>query len=186
MCGFEPGESKGWGNDCPPKGRNASRVIRGNPILTEENGCNFTDLWYNIQKYVMLTGVAEIQEVIFMADYKQYITQIQENGNVMISENVIAAIVAYSLAEVEGIGSLGVKPGIGIADFDVKKHWGKSLKVNIAEDNNLSIDCSLMVRYGYSVVDVAAAVQQAVTTNVESTTGVKVTEVNVHVCGIVH
>jgi len=121
-----------------------------------------------------------------MADYKQYITQIQENGNVMISENVVAAIVAYTLAEVEGIGSMGVKPGIGIADFDVKKHWGKSLKVMIAEDNSLSIDCSLMVRYGYSVVDVAAAVQQAITTNVESTTGAKVTEVNVNICGIIH
>ena len=121
-----------------------------------------------------------------MADYKQYITQIQENGNVMISENVVAAIVAYTLVEVEGIGSLGIKPGIGIADFDVKKHRGKSLKITIAEDNSVSIECGLMVRYGYSVVDVAAAVQQAVTTNVESTTGVKVTEVNVSVCGIIH
>ena len=120
-----------------------------------------------------------------MADYKQYITQNQESGTVMISENVVAAIVAYSLTEVEGIGSLGVKPGIGIADFDTKKHWGKSLKVMIAEDNSISIDCGLMIRYGYSVVDVATAVQQAVTANVESTTGVKVTEVNVNICGIV-
>lgn len=120
-----------------------------------------------------------------MAEYKQYITQIQENGNVMISENVVAAIVANSMAEVEGIGSLGIKPGIGVQDFDVKKHWNKSLKVLIAEDNSVSIDCSLMIRYGYSVVDVAAAVQQAITDNVESTTGVKVAGVNVNVCGIV-
>ena len=120
-----------------------------------------------------------------MAEYKQYITQIQENGNVMISENVVAAIVANSLAEVDGIGSLGTRPGIGIQDFDSKKHWGKSLKVLIAEDNSISIDCGLMIRYGYSVVDVATAVQQAVTANVESTTGVKVTEVNVNICGIV-
>lgn len=120
-----------------------------------------------------------------MADYKQYITQAQENGNVMISENVVAAIVAYSLTEVEGIGSLGIKPGIGIADFDTKKHWGKSLRVMIAEDNSISIDCGLMIRYGYSVVDVATAAQQAVTANVESTTGVRVTEVNVNICGIV-
>ena len=83
-----------------------------------------------------------------MAEYKQYITQIQENGNVMISENVVAAIVANSLAEVDGIGSLGTRPGIGIQDFDSKKHWGKSLKVLIAEDNSVTIDCSLMIRYG--------------------------------------
>lgn len=121
-----------------------------------------------------------------MAEYKEYITQIQENGNVMISEDVVATIVAHALAEVEGVGSLGAKPGIGVQDFDTKKHWGKSLKVMIAEDNTLAIDCSLMISYGYSVVDVAAAVQQSITNNVESMTGVKVTNVNINICGIVH
>ena len=120
-----------------------------------------------------------------MAEYKQYITQIQENGNVMISEDVIATIVAHALAEVDGIGSLGSKPGIVIEDFAAKKNWSKSLKILIAEDNTVSIDCSVMVAYGNSVVDVAAAVQQNVTANVESMTGVKVVGVNVNVCGIV-
>ena len=120
-----------------------------------------------------------------MAEYKQYITQIQENGNVMISEDVIATIVAHALADVDGIGSMGSKPGIGIADFAVKKNWSKSLKIMIAEDNTVSIDCSVMVAYGNSVVDVASAVQQIVTANVESMTGVKVQVVNVNVCGIV-
>ena len=120
-----------------------------------------------------------------MAEYKQYITQIQENGNVMISEDVIAAIVAHALAEVDGIGSLGSKPGIVVEDFAAKKNWSKSLKILIAEDNTVSIDCSIMVAYGNSVVDVAAAVQQNVTANVESMTGVKVVGVNVNVCGIV-
>ncbi len=121
-----------------------------------------------------------------MSEYKRYITQIQENGNVMISEDVVAAIVAYAMAEVEGVGSLGTKPGISVLDFDSKKHWGKSLKVLIAEDNSVAIDCTLMVSYGFSVVDVSNAVQQSITTNVESMTGVKVTGVNVNVCGIIH
>ena len=121
-----------------------------------------------------------------MAEYKQYITQIQENGNVMISEDVVANIVAHALAEVEGVGSLGSKPGVTLADFATKKTWSKGLKVMINEDNTVAIDCTLMVEFGNSVVDVAAAVQQAVTANVESITGVKVTNVNVNVCGIVH
>ena len=50
---------------------------------------------------------------------------------------------------------------------------------------SVSIDCSLMIRFGYSVVEVGAAVQQAITTNVEAVTGVKVVGVNVNVCGIV-
>ena len=32
-----------------------------------------------------------------MADYKRYITQIQENGSVMISEDVVAAIAEHAL-----------------------------------------------------------------------------------------
>ena len=120
-----------------------------------------------------------------MAEYKQYITQIQENGNVMISEDVIATIVANALTEVEGIGSLGTRPGIGILDFDIKKHWSKSLKIMIAEDNTLSIDCGVMIKYGYSVVEVASAVQIAVANAVECVTGVKVQAVNVNITGIV-
>jgi len=120
-----------------------------------------------------------------MAEYKQYITQIQENGNVMIAEDVIAAIVAHALAEVDGIGSMGSKPGITIADFAAKKNWSKSLKILISEDNTVSIDCSIMIAYGSSVVDVASAVQQNITSNVESMTGVKVNVVNVNICGIV-
>jgi len=121
-----------------------------------------------------------------MAEYKQYITQIQENGNVMISEDVVANIVAHAMAEVEGIGSLGTKPGVTVQDFATKKTWSKGLKVMISEDNTVAIDCTLMVRFGHSVVDVASAVQQSVTANVESMTGVKVTQVNVNICGIVH
>ena len=120
-----------------------------------------------------------------MAEYKQYITNIQENGNVMISENVIATIVAQCLAEAEGIGSLGAKPGIGVDDFAVKKHWGKSLKIAIAEDNAVSIECTFMIKYGHSVVDVAKAVQQSITSAVEATAGVKVTMVDINICGIV-
>ena len=120
-----------------------------------------------------------------MAEYKQYITQIQENGNVMISENVVATIVAHALSEVEGIGSLGVKPGVSIADFATKKNWGKGLKILLAEDNSLTIECGVMIYYGYSVVEVAKEVQSAVASSVENITGAKVNKVSVNVCGVV-
>ena len=41
-----------------------------------------------------------------MADTKQYVTQEQEKGSVMISEDVIGAIVENTLGEVEGIAGL--------------------------------------------------------------------------------
>lgn len=119
-----------------------------------------------------------------MAENKQYISQIQDNGAVMISEDVVAAIVAQAVKDVEGVVSLSVKPGADIADMLVKKNWGKGIRVEISENNSVSIDCDVQIGYGQSVVTVAKSVQDAVTAQVESMTGVKVTAVNVNVCGI--
>ena len=119
-----------------------------------------------------------------MAENKQYITQTQENGTVMISEDVIAAIVAQAVKDVEGAVSLNVKPGADIVDMIGVKNWGKGLKITIAENNDLTIDCELVIGYDQSVVTVAKSVQDAVTAAVESMTGVKVLAVNVNVSGI--
>ncbi len=120
-----------------------------------------------------------------MADTKQYITQAQENGNVMISEDVIATIVAHAVSEVEGVVGLSVKPGADIAELIGKKNWGKGMKVVIAEDESLTIDCNVVVAYGQNVVSVASAVQQAISGAVESMSGIKVSAVNVNICEIV-
>jgi uncharacterized alkaline shock family protein YloU len=118
-----------------------------------------------------------------MAENKQYITQVQENGNVMISEDVIEAIVVQTISEVEGVHGLVVKPGADIADL-IGKNWGKGMKIQIAEDNSVTISCNIVVKFGFSVVDVAKNVQNALTGAVESMAGVKVNVVNVNVCGI--
>ena len=93
-----------------------------------------------------------------MAENKQYVTQAQDNGAVMISEDVIATIVAHAVEEVEGIVGLNVKPGADIIEMIGKKNWGKGLKIVISEDDSLIIDCNVNVAYGYSVVAVAKAV----------------------------
>ena len=118
-----------------------------------------------------------------MAEYKQYITQIQQGGNVMISEDVVAAIVLQSVREIEGFAGLSTKPGADIADL-IGKNWGKGMKIQIAEDNSVTISCNVVVKFGFSVVDVAKNVQNALTGAVESMAGVKVNVVNVNVCGI--
>ena len=119
-----------------------------------------------------------------MADNKQYITQMQEQGAVMISEDVIATIISHAIEEVEGVACLSTKPGADIIEKIGKKTRGKGMKITIGENNELSIDCNLILTYGQRVVGVANAVQDAVTAALESTTGVKVVCVNVNVCGI--
>lgn len=120
-----------------------------------------------------------------MADYKQYITQPQGNGCIMISEDVVSTIVEHAVADVEGVAGIPVKPGTDIAELINKKNWVKGIKIFIAEDNKLTIDCNISICYGQSVVDIAEAVQSAIINAVEPMTGVNVTAVNVNVCGIV-
>lgn len=120
-----------------------------------------------------------------MAENKQYITQVQDNGRVMISEDVICTIVVQSLTDIEGFVGLSAKPGADIIDIIGKKNWGKGLKVNIGENDELTIDCNVIISYGQSVVAVAKAIQEAITGALESMAGVSVVSVNVNVCGIV-
>lgn len=120
-----------------------------------------------------------------MADNKQYITQVQDNGRVMISEDVIATIALQSLTDIEGYVGLSTKPGSDIVELIGKRNWGKGIKVVINENDEMTIDCNVVVSYGHSVVTVAKAIQEAVGNAIESMTGVRVLTVNVNVCGIV-
>lgn len=110
-----------------------------------------------------------------MAENKQYITQVQENGSVMISEEVLVSIIYHAVEEVENV-SLSGKPG---------KNWGKGIKVTIPDDDKVEVKCYINVAYNQSVVNAAAAVQEAITNALESMTGVTVTSVNVNICGII-
>lgn len=120
-----------------------------------------------------------------MAENKQYITQMQDNGRVMISEDVIATIALQSLTDIEGYAGMSTKPGADIVEMIGKKNWGKGIKVTIGENDDLTIDCNVLISYGQSVVNVAKAIQEAITGSVESMTGVGSISVNVNVCGIV-
>lgn len=134
----------------------------------------------------MSVPVAEQDDLggISMAENKQYITQVQENGTVMISEDVIATIVSNAISEVEGVVSLSTKPGADIAELLGKKTWAKGIKITIDEEDTLSLDCNVVIGYGQSVVAIANSVQDAIKAALESMTGVKVGCVNVNVCGI--
>ena len=108
-----------------------------------------------------------------MAENK-YITQTQENGQVLIAEEVLVNIISVAVAEVEG-AELSGKPGI---------NWGKGIKLTIDEDSRVTVKCYINVAFNQSVVTVAANVQENVATALESMAGVTVLGVNVSVVGV--
>ena len=118
-----------------------------------------------------------------MAENKQYITQVQDHGSVMISEDVISSIVVHTVGEVEGVVGISSKPAAELADM-IGKKWGKGLRISISDNNQISIDVDVIVAYGQSVVSVASSLQSAVISAVQSMTGVASVSVNVNVNGI--
>lgn len=118
-----------------------------------------------------------------MGEGKEYISQLEELGTIHISEEVIASIAAMATVEVEGVGSLSANLGTDIADLLGKKNLSKGVRLEITE-NEVTITVSVLIKYGYAIPEVARAVQDAVMASVEDTTGLKVTAVNVNVCGI--
>lgn len=111
-----------------------------------------------------------------MSDSKEYVSQNVENGSIHISEEVVSAIVSMAAQDVEGVCGLHTNSG--------KKNSVKSVRLVISENNDISIDCYIVALYGYSVVEVAKNVQEAVASMVESTTGCKVSSVNVSISAI--
>lgn len=119
-----------------------------------------------------------------MAENKQYIVKPQENGCVMISEDVIAKIVLQALTDVDGYVSAGIKAGMDIIEFIGRKNWGKGIKITIGEENQLCVECNVIIAYGSNVMTVASAIQEAIVGALASMTGLKNISVNVNVCGI--
>lgn len=119
-----------------------------------------------------------------MAENKQYITHPQENGCIMISDDVVSKIVLQALADIEGYVSVGIRPGMDIIELIGRKNWSKGIKVAIEEGNQLCVECNVVIAYGYSVMTVATALQDAAVSALKSMTGLEKVSVNVSVCGI--
>lgn len=118
-----------------------------------------------------------------MADAKEYVSRPDELGNIHISEEVLAVIAAAAAVEVEGVGGLSTSLSADLAEFLGRKSLSKGIQITVLEDS-VRVDVSMLVKYGYTVTDVAKAVQDAVYTAIESTSGLSVESVNVHVAGV--
>jgi len=120
-----------------------------------------------------------------MAESKQYVAQTLDNGSIQISQAVIADVVAHAVSEVKGVVGINVKNGSDFADFLNKKKWNRGLKITVAENNKVTIDCNIVVYYGQNVVDVANTAQDAIINAVKSLAVIDIAAVNVSVSGIV-
>ena len=118
-----------------------------------------------------------------MSENKEYVSRADELGNIHISEEVLASIAAAAALEVEGVASLAANLGTDLVERLGKKNLAKGVHVKI-EEETVSVEMSILMAYGATILDVAKVVQESVKNAVESMTGLEVADVNVNVAGI--
>lgn len=122
-----------------------------------------------------------------MADNKEYLVLPEEDGNIHISEDVIAAIAVGAVREVEGVSGMMTNLGGSVTDLLTNKKsaqkGAKAVKVEKTEAG-LELELYLTVAYGNPVLEVAENAQKAVKASVEAMTGCTVNAVNLHIGGV--
>ena len=107
-----------------------------------------------------------------------------EDDGIKISDDVVSVIAGVAVSEVSGVAGMAGGFAGGISEvFSGKKNLAKGIKTEINE-KNVKIDVNIIVEYGSRIPDVAFEIQNRVKKAVESMTGLKVEEVNVHVQGV--
>ena len=119
-----------------------------------------------------------------MADHKEYWSTESDQGSIRISEDVVASIAALATSETAGVGGLYSTLTSDIVGFLSKKNLSKGVRIEIGEEGTVKIEIGFLALFGHNICEVAKQVQENVRSSVESMTGLKVTEVNVHVGGV--
>ena len=106
------------------------------------------------------------------------------NNKIKIADEVVAVISGKAVSEIHGVYEMsgGFAGGIGEV-LSGKKNLAKGIKV-VVTDKETKIDVNIIVEYGVRIPEIAFEIQTKVKKAVETMTGLKVTEVNVHVQGV--
>lgn len=118
-----------------------------------------------------------------MAD-KDIIFETQDNGKIMIANEVVMSIAAQALEDIKGV-AVATSIAEGIVDKIIKKNTARGISIYTDEGTGLTdIDVHVNVDYGINVLEISWSVQEAVKKNVTAMTDVKVGNVNVFVDGL--
>ncbi len=96
-------------------------------------------------------------------------------GQVKISNDVVATIAGLAAQEIEG-----VETSTTLTDKLLKNN---GVKIQI-EEEDVNLDVMVTIEYGVSIPDIAFKVQENVKNTVETMTGLKVSQVNIHIQSI--
>ena len=104
-------------------------------------------------------------------------------GTVQIANDVVAMIASLAATEIEGVSATtGNLTNELISKVGVK-NLNKGVKVDVL-GQNVIVDLTVTMDYGYNIPATCQKVQQKVKTAIENMTGLNCTDVNIRIAGV--
>lgn len=126
------------------------------------------------------------QEVSRMSKEEKstYTIKADENlGEVKIADDVVSIIAGLAAMEVDGVSSMAGNATRELISKLGMKSLSKGVKVDVLE-GIVTVSLALNLKYGYSIKETTAKVQEKVKAAIENMTGLEVADVNIRVAGV--
>ena len=113
-----------------------------------------------------------------------YTIKADENlGEVKIADVVVSIIAGLAAMEVDGVSSMAGNATRELISKLGMKSLSKGVKVDVLE-GIVTVSLALNLKYGYSIKETTAKVQEKVKAAIENMTGLEVADVNIRVAGV--
>lgn len=111
--------------------------------------------------------------------------KINENsiGDVRIADEVIATIIGLATTEVEGVSSMAGNITNDIIAKVGFKNLSKGVKLERVDDT-FKVELHIVIKYGYPIPKVSAAIQEKVRSTVETMTGLVIDEISIKIAAL--
>ncbi len=108
----------------------------------------------------------------------------QSLGTIEVAPRVVEIIAGVAASEIDGVSKMYGSLANSFGELLGRSDHGRGVKLT-SQNDNLTIDIDVYIDYGVSVPKLAAKIQDRVKQQVTLMTDLNVSEVNIHVKGIV-
>jgi len=106
-----------------------------------------------------------------------------ELGTIKIHRNSIASIAALAALDIEGVKGIGKNFYSSLMELVGRKNYG-SIRVEFDKNGEVFLDIPLVVKYDFSIPEVATKVQENVRNSLEKMTNLLIKDVSINVQSI--
>jgi len=104
-------------------------------------------------------------------------------GEVNIADEVVAIIAGLAATEVKGVASMAGNITNELVAKLGMKNLSKGVRIEVDKDT-VTVGLAINIEYGYSIPEVARAVQEKVKNAIETMTGLNVLEINIRIADV--